>query len=525
MQTAHDYDAVPYEDCPLAQTKPDNLGLIARLFGIDSAAPDNCRVLELGCASGGNIIPLAYYWPNSKFIGIELSKKQAAQGNKLISELKLTNIEILHRNILTLDENLGTFDYVIAHGVYSWVPPEVQVYMLDLISKVLSPTGIAYVSYNTLPGWHFRKAIRDIMLYPSPHDASPELKKNNGIKMLNILYDGLPSDSSLSEKWMKAECEFLLRQPPSYLLHDYLEENNNPEYFYQFIQKATANGLQFLSESDMYTMFGSALTENAEKLLDDIDDLIEHQQYMDFYYLRHFRQTLLCHNALSFDYELDVDKIKNCYFYALLNSNEEIDLHTESKQTFINPKGECFDISHPLTKAAIVALSHQFPNTYSYPELIELVQNILHENNSDYEFSDPDSMLQELFNLYISQGIDLSQVNRQFATHISSKPKANRLAQAYNKYNRCCIGSMHHGSIALNVYDRYFLSLLDGYTTAEQIANLITERIRMDSDFRKTLQQQARNTDELLESPVNTIQRTLYFYSLNGFLEQESTLT
>ena len=77
MPTAQDYDAVPYEDCPLIQTKPDNLGLIAKLFGIDAAAPDKCRVLELGCASGGNIIPLAYYWPDSEFTGVELSEKHS----------------------------------------------------------------------------------------------------------------------------------------------------------------------------------------------------------------------------------------------------------------------------------------------------------------------------------------------------------------------------------------------------------------------------------------------------------------
>lgn len=520
MQTAQDYDAVPYEDCPLIQTKPDSLGLIAKLFGIDSAAPDRCRVLELGCASGGNIIPLAHYWPNSEFTGIELSKKQAALGNDIIKELGLTNINIFHKNILELDESLGTFDYVIAHGVYSWVPKEVQDHMMRLIPSVLAPNGIAFISYNTLPGWHLRMAIRDIMLYPTNQGASPEEKKDNGIEMLYKLAKGLPETSSLSEKWLKKETEFLLKQPPSYLLHDYLEENNNPVYFYQFMEKAEANHLQFLSEADMYTMLGSSLTEEAEKELEDIEDLIEYQQYMDFYYLRYFRQTLLCHDNLNLDYELDIDKITECYFIAMLSCTEEIDLNSKNKQTFKDPKGDSFDISHPLTKAAIVALSHQFPNAYSYSQLVEITQEILRDNNSAFLDSDPDYMLEEVFNLYLSQGLEISQVNRQFSINVTDKPKSNRLAQAYIKYNRCCIGSMHHGNIAFNEYDRFFLSLLDGKNTAEQVGETIAARISTDPEFRKILQKQGKDTVALLDSLDANIQQSLFFYALNGFLEQ-----
>lgn len=522
MHTAHDYDAVPYEDCPLIQTKPDNLGLIAKLFGIESANPDKCRVLELGCASGGNIIPLAFYWPDSEFMGIELSEKQAGLGAKMIEELHLSNIHILHKNILDLDESLGTFDYVIAHGVYSWIPPEVQQHMLKLIPKILSSNGIAFISYNTLPGWHFRMAIRDIMLYPSLAGASPDEKKDNGIDMLYKLAKGLPDNSSLSEKWFKKEAEDLVKLPPSYLLHDYLEENNHPEYFYQFMGKAEANHLQFLSEADMYTMLSSTLTDEAENILDDIDDLIEYQQYMDFYYLRSFRQTLLCHDNLELDYEINIDKITDCYFYAFLNCDEEIDLNANTKQVFTHPKKESFVISHPLTKAAIVALSHQFPNALSFPQLLDAAQSILRENNSDYLDEDPDDMLEELFNLYLSQGLELSQVCRKFSVNVGNKPRATQLAHVYAKYNRCCIGSMHHGNIALNDLDRYLISLLDGTRSIKQIGEQLAEKIRTDSDFHQAIKRQGKSTDTLLDSLDDNIQQTLYFYSLNGFLEQDT---
>lgn len=521
MHTAQDYDAVPYEDCPLIQTRPDSLGLIARLFGIESAPPDKCRVLELGCASGGNLIPLAYYWPGSEFVGVELSEKQAELGNNIIREMQLSNISLLHRNILDLDETLGTFDYIIAHGVYSWVPADVQNHMMKLIPRILLPNGIAYISYNTFPGWHFRMAIRDMMLFPSLPEATAEQKRDNGLEMLKKLAKGLPDDSSLSEKWMKKEAERLLQLPASYLLHDYLENNNNPVYFSQFMEKAEENGMRFLSEADLYTMLGSTLTQEAENQLDAIEDLIELQQYMDFYYLRSFRQTLLCHDNMEIDYELDLDMLKKYFFFTILNCNEEIDLHSEGSQAFTHPKGESFDISHPLTKAAIVALSHAFPNGYSYQHLLDASQQILLENNSEFVHSNPNEMLQELFNLYLSQGLEISQVRREFPGEAGDRPKANRLARIYAKYHRCCIGSMHHGNISFGVFDQYFLSLLDGKHSVSEIAQSLVDKINNDESFRNTIQQQGKDTGGIISDPIAGTQQSLYFYSLNGFLEQE----
>ncbi len=521
MPTAQNYDAVPYRDCPLIQTRPDYLGLIGRLMGLNTASPDNCRVLELGCASGGNIIPLAYYWPSSEFIGIELSQKQAALGLQIVDELELTNIKIIQQDIAQLDESVGTFDYVIAHGIYSWVPPQVQDSMLKLIPKVLAPKGIAFISYNTYPGWHFRMAVRDIMLHPGNASTSPEQKSENAIIMLRKLANGLSENSSLSEMWLKKEAETLLTLPPSYLLHDYLEENNNPEYFSRFMQKAEAHHLQFLCEADLYTMLGSTLTKQAESELEEIDDLIEHQQYLDYYYVRFFRQTLLCHDNIEINYDLDIENLKKYFFIALLTCIEEIDLNSEIAQTFTHPDGESFDISHPLTKAALVALSHHYPNAYSYPELTVHARQILQENHSEYATTDTDNMLSELFNLFVSQGLELTQVKREFSVEISDKPKASTLAQVYAKHNRCCIGNMHHNNFPLDGLDNYILRSLDGSRTKEQIKEQMEIDLSAGTKLQQILQQQEEFSDRLLNDLENTIDQSLYLFTLNGLLNNE----
>src|SRR5262245_39050357 len=149
----YSYDEVPYASHPFAQTHPDRLATIATLFGMRPQAVEQCRVLELGCAAGGNLIPMAVTYPESHFVGVDLSGREIAEGQRAIETLRLKNIQLAQRDIRDLGDELGRFDYVICHGVYSWVSADVRDKILDLCARLLAPQGVAYVSYNTYPGW------------------------------------------------------------------------------------------------------------------------------------------------------------------------------------------------------------------------------------------------------------------------------------------------------------------------------------------------------------------------------------
>src|SRR5262245_53527423 len=142
---ATSYDEVPYESHPLPQTHPAHLAAVARLFGLLTPPPERCRVLEIGCASGGNLIPMALTLPGSSFVGIDLSERQVAEGHRLAGALGLGNVELLHRDVLDVGDELGRFDYVLCHGVYSWVPAPVRDRALELCATNLAPNGVAYV--------------------------------------------------------------------------------------------------------------------------------------------------------------------------------------------------------------------------------------------------------------------------------------------------------------------------------------------------------------------------------------------
>ncbi|MCD0216938.1 class I SAM-dependent methyltransferase, partial [Enterobacter hormaechei subsp. steigerwaltii] len=113
----------------------------------------NAKVLELGCSMGGNIITQALYYPDAEFVGIDLSGRQVAQGNAIIEKMGLKNVRLEEKDILTVDESFGKFDYIIVHGIWSWVPDTVKDKIFSICRNNLTKHGIAYISYNVYPGW------------------------------------------------------------------------------------------------------------------------------------------------------------------------------------------------------------------------------------------------------------------------------------------------------------------------------------------------------------------------------------
>lgn len=152
-----------YPSQPFAASHPDRLATIATLYGMKPAPVDRCRVLELGCADGGNIIPMAEVLPASELVGIDVSETEISTGGETIRALALDNIRLEMADILDIDASLGRFDYVICHGVFSWVPDEVQDKIFAVCRQNLADNGVAYVNYNTYPGWHVQGMIRDML--------------------------------------------------------------------------------------------------------------------------------------------------------------------------------------------------------------------------------------------------------------------------------------------------------------------------------------------------------------------------
>jgi SAM-dependent methyltransferase len=172
-RSAADYSLLPYPAMPVTLSEPQHLAALAILFGLDPPDVERASVLELGCASGGNIVPLAARFPRASFCGIDLSQRHIDDGGKRIAELALENISLEQGDLTALDPAGQRFDYVICHGVFSWVPRAAQDAIFRICRQVLAPNGMATISYNVLPGWHLRMVIRDLCRRYAGVEGSP----------------------------------------------------------------------------------------------------------------------------------------------------------------------------------------------------------------------------------------------------------------------------------------------------------------------------------------------------------------
>lgn len=310
------YDAQPYQSFCFAQTAPETLEAIASLFALKPQSSERARVLELGCASGGNLLPFAQRNPRAQVVGVDISSVHIAQANATLHKMQLNNVRFEQKDLSDITPAYGTFDYIICHGVYSWVPEEVQQAIMRIASQCLAKNGVAYISYNTYPGWKSREIIRDAMKFRGGiRDPEERLRFARG--MIDFMHKVAKPHSAL--KAALDETKPLIDSAASYyLVHEYLEPYNNPVYFTDFVKAAKAHSLIYLADTSLPSMFASNFgSDIAEPLLKECaDSQVTLEQYLDFITNRPFRQTLLVvqNQASEIKYRLDAERFKRFHY-------------------------------------------------------------------------------------------------------------------------------------------------------------------------------------------------------------------
>ena len=455
---ASSYDAVPYSVGAFPQTRPDRLATIGMLFGMNPAPPARCRVLELGCAAGGNVIPMALADPDSEFVGIDLSERQIADAKATASALGVRNLDLRAASILDVGADLGVFDYVLCHGVYSWVPPEVQDKILRVCSENLSPQGVAYVSYNCYPGWHARGAIREMLWYHTERFDDPLVRIRAARGLLAFLVKFAPDDGAYG-KLVRQELALLLATPDTYLLHEHLEEYNEPLYFHQFAGRAAGHGLQYLGEAYVGAMLAGRFGKEGETILRQISpDLLHMEQYMDFLRNRMFRQTLLCHADVALDYSLRPEPVKRFYVASAATPVPAKEGESaEGSESFRAPGSATLSTADALMKAAMHCLAEAYPVPMPFDELVAAARK--RAGRAD---GDATALASRLLNCYLSNVVEFSASPPRFVGRVSERPVASAYARHRAGEERGKVVNLRLESVELSAPARLALQHLDG---------------------------------------------------------------
>jgi methyltransferase-like protein/SAM-dependent methyltransferase len=472
--TSTSYDEVPYESKPLFATLPDCLATAARLRGLAAPAPTHCRVLELGCAAGGNLIPMAYGLPESRFVGLDLSQRQIAEGQALCRRLELANVELRAASIADVDQSWGEFDYIICHGVYSWVPPPIQDHILWVCRHLLSPRGVAYVSYNTYPGWHLQTIIRDLMKYHAARFDDPPTKVEQARSIISFMAQTWSSLESPLAQVFADEVKSLPEAPDYYLYHEHLEDSNQPLYFHQFVAKARAAGMEYLGEAWRHTQIDNLPPEIQETLQAISSDLIDLEQFVDFMRSRTFRRTLLCRSEAKFVQTPDPAVMDPMYVSTLVRpQSADPDIASDRPETFVFDNGATATTNAQMLKAALVELYRRWPAAVAFEELLASVIRDLRLVGEIRAAARP-LLASFLVRGYVANLVAIHCGPFPFTLKVSQQPRASRIARLLAA-ERSRVPNLRHRLIEPLPAERVILQLADGTRTTEQIAAIASD--------------------------------------------------
>jgi methyltransferase-like protein/2-polyprenyl-3-methyl-5-hydroxy-6-metoxy-1,4-benzoquinol methylase len=366
------YDAIPYPSNPFRQTRPERLAAVAKLFGLDAPPAERCRVLEIGCSMGGNLVVMAQDNPESQYVGIDASSRQIAEGWKTVQALGLDNLQLKHLDVLDVTEDLGRFDYIICHGVFSWVPARVQSKILEICQRQLSPNGIGYISYNTYPGWHIRGIVRDMMFYRGTQFSDPAAQLAQAKALVQFVAQATKGSDTPYQRLLQGELKHIAQMEDYYLHHEHLEENNQPLYFHQFARMLAVNGLQYLGDAEFSTMVSSNFSGEVAKTLHELGahDIVQMEQYMDFVRCRYFRKSLVCRSGVRLNRTITPEVVRGLLLSSDAAPVAPKDGTPGEVEAFKTASGYSVSCRSPLTKAALRHLYAQWPMPVSFEDLV-----------------------------------------------------------------------------------------------------------------------------------------------------------
>ncbi|MBS0287442.1 MAG: methyltransferase domain-containing protein [Proteobacteria bacterium] len=362
---------IPYESNAIKQTHPKHLYALAKNVGLHPALPDNARILELACASGGNLLPMAFHLNKATFVGIDISENEIAKANERREDLNLRNISFIAKSIVDFHES-EKFDYIICHGLFSWVNKDIQEAVLRLCQQNLNDNGIAYISYNTYPGWAIGNTLRDFMLYASK-DYDPLEEKIFSVRtLLQQMSSALDTPQTAYEWLLKEEVKIVSSHSNSQLMHEHLSEAHYPLYFYEFLEKAQSYALNYVCDATFFEFESNRFDA-------------EYSQKQDFIQNRRFRCSLLSKKAVT------LEATKN---FPLLYSQLSSQINP-TKLDFTKPLTAC-----PFARYQTMHQAHVTNRLHENILLTPLAQALMPFLNGENDF---DALL-EVIQSYIDSG-------------------------------------------------------------------------------------------------------------------------
>jgi methyltransferase-like protein len=468
------YDQVLYPSAVFPQTHPNRLATVAFLRGVNPAPIDKCRVLELGCGVGTNLTSMAFHLPGSEFVGLDLARRPIATGQASIAELGLQNI-VLHAMDLceATAAQFGRFDFIIAHGLYSWVPKQVRERILAICNEMLNPEGVAYISYNAYPGNHLRDMVRGMMRFHTAGIEDPRDKVGQARGLLKFIAESTAKNDYYVAA-IRSQFDRTLKYVDEGFYHDDLSPMNQSFYFHEFNADAERLGLQFVGEASSNDLLPGKFTAQVMERMKELEAAPEfvREQYKDFIRGTAFRQTLLCHKEIAIAPDILVDRLPNLY----VSCDATVERETEAAPTrFVRPGGAELETTNRLVCAALEILSSEWPCEMAFERLLAEATRKSELNAGGDEC---DTLAGALVRAYRTGFLHLHISPHQLTNVAGERPSSSTLARHQLRHGDAATNQLHVAIKFPDLLSRQLILLLDGTRDRETIAQELIEFVR-----------------------------------------------
>ncbi len=450
------YDKVAYPSVLFKRTHPERLAVVATLHGLTPPPLETARVLEIACGEGLNLLALAAAYPQARFEGFDLAASAIARGEALRAAAGLDNVTLAARDILEASQPIapGSFDYIVAHGVYAWVPEPVRAGIMALIGHALAPHGVALVSYNALPGGYFRLAMRDMLLHAVDGITDPDAK----IEAARALLQELADRDSRGHVTLELIREFsaeILNHHERVLFHDELGEVYAPQSLSQVVAAAKQAGLNYLGDSEHSRIEQDFLEAGEDGAnVDDGGDpqraILRKAQSLDYRDACLFRMSLFVRNEARPSRTLDPDRLGPLWISTVMTYDEEADEFLGGTTKHLN-----------LEDAEMKAIFHRI--VAASPGRLPVADLIL------------DTQRRRMFlKLFMAGHVDLHTTPAPFALEVGAQPRTSPLVRAEIAGEHPRLSRLDHWQLSIDqAHLRALLAAADGQRTVAEIARAV----------------------------------------------------
>ena len=513
-----DYNLLPYPSMPFAYTQPAHLAALTSLFKFEAPAAQSARILELGCASGGNIVPLAARFPHARFLGIDLSQRHVDDAQQRIVKLGLANVEIRQGDLATISLAAHEFDYVICHGVFSWVPKAVQDAIFRICEETLAPNGVAAVSYNVLPGWHLRSVVRDICLHHVGMEGPPRERVAGARQVLAQIAQSV-SETEPYGLLLRNEARRIAQLPGSYILGEFLAPDNAPCLFHEFAERAGRYGLSYLCEGDLRSSISETLFPETEARIRGMAGQSRSalEQYKDFVTGRPFRRSVLVRTAqmAAVQSRPTPDRLRRLHFASRLHFDPE--RSTQSVSIYKDARGRAITAEDPAVRRAFARLEKSYPATLTLEQLAAFGAG-----DEDCRPADAEARICDaLFTLLAAGQATMSALPLDVGSAAGERPCVWLLARTEAASRQPWLTSLQHDAVALHPIPAVLIPLLDGNSDRQMLTRRLAEALQRGEVRIPELQADQLETGSTHAHAVaaDYIERTIQFLSKNALLD------